>query len=1020
MGPPPPWWDPSEILTAAEVCYLKVDYSVVSCVKRLHECDSADDLRCTCEPTPEYAIISQYAIAVIFVYAGLIPAFFYSLLLAQHNRLMKGHQTLVTSSLAMLHRPYRKGMYHFEFLEIARKLYIVGFAVFNEPGSLRQLIVSIIVAIAILMVLVRANPWRSELAGYLSLISHTATIFTLLVCIVLRTEAIVEVLRENDVQSSLWKFLDFQQGTLSPLLFGSSLAVLAFFGLFSLRQASLVQVMPRIVYKGGRLLKEDVKGEAAHLKDLDKRKTYHVFISHVWKSGQDAARAIKQLLKEVLPGVVVFLDVDDLADSGALESYVNETHVVAVFVSAGCTSRGRSLCFMCFILLASRLLASLPSPERVLVWIDFLSKNCLRELLTAMLLEFERVRLAGGEDHANIDDTRIRLVLENENEKPDIALSNEQLQSELDEAGRVRPRSHNSTFQAAKDQVLRWAKQGCLEHRKPFAPELLEWFSEHFDIKELKRQMAKARRLWKHAVRWHRIRAYQQVSLLQLAESIVKRPEEGLEQGSRFLECPGGPLDAKIFLRAPPTIDGFHCYVSPHNAGAVEFAHDELRTICDSRTPLQIAYSPRHLRDWREQSMREWRDPWDEAEPEALFPLANGSFIENVRSRIQGRTAYEGEPYPAPSVFLLYLDQRTWESSRASQLEAEVKAVLEDKMPMLLLHEQAQEFHTFTVNFDHFFRATPQALLDLGIYRDIAVALHAGEFRQQSLHEAALRLTDLLSKQSFPKRHETGRREQPHIQSMYEDGRGPGAVLDLHRMKALEDKTVQVPDQTPKNQPEMTLSPVLVEAVKRAEQAARLMHVNNSAKHLIKKDTKRTAWIKLGAPSKQQEEQEEQAVDMEVDLTNKDWLGEALMKLAHPVKLPDGSLSGGFGEDVQEGERYRRKVLESQRCMLWREVELSTVAEVQSLRHKWHRKRTFDAHSVIGMMEANFNLLQRRSADAEVHVKLPQLDMKSASELRELVPAGGGGAFSARMQSEMTRPQRVEHFSPLLLRLREN
>lgn len=81
-------------------------------------------------------------------------------------------------------------------------------------------------------------------------------------------------------------------------------------------------------------------------------------------------RAIKQLLKEVLPGIVVFLDVDDLADSGALETYVCETQVVVIFVSAG----------------------------------YFTSRNCLRELLTALILEYERVRLSGGEEHAHSKD----------------------------------------------------------------------------------------------------------------------------------------------------------------------------------------------------------------------------------------------------------------------------------------------------------------------------------------------------------------------------------------------------------------------------------------------------------------------------------------------------------------------------------------------------------------------------------------------------------------------------------------
>jgi len=39
---------------------------------------------------------------------------------------------------------------------------------------------------------------------------------------------------------------------------------------------------------------------------------YHVFVSHIWSSGQDQAALIKRQLQLLLPGVDVFLDVDDL------------------------------------------------------------------------------------------------------------------------------------------------------------------------------------------------------------------------------------------------------------------------------------------------------------------------------------------------------------------------------------------------------------------------------------------------------------------------------------------------------------------------------------------------------------------------------------------------------------------------------------------------------------------------------------------------------------------------------------
>ena len=41
---------------------------------------------------------------------------------------------------------------------------------------------------------------------------------------------------------------------------------------------------------------------------------YHIFLSHVWGTGQDQCATIKRQLCLLLPGVSVFLDVDDLDD----------------------------------------------------------------------------------------------------------------------------------------------------------------------------------------------------------------------------------------------------------------------------------------------------------------------------------------------------------------------------------------------------------------------------------------------------------------------------------------------------------------------------------------------------------------------------------------------------------------------------------------------------------------------------------------------------------------------------------
>ena len=49
---------------------------------------------------------------------------------------------------------------------------------------------------------------------------------------------------------------------------------------------------------------------------------FHIFLSHVWASGQDQMRVAKQRLLEMIPDLSIFLDVDDLEDISNLQGYI--------------------------------------------------------------------------------------------------------------------------------------------------------------------------------------------------------------------------------------------------------------------------------------------------------------------------------------------------------------------------------------------------------------------------------------------------------------------------------------------------------------------------------------------------------------------------------------------------------------------------------------------------------------------------------------------------------------------------
>ena len=124
---------------------------------------------------------------------------FFSLLYWKRDDLKEERDNSVTRALAFLWRPYKPAFWYFEIIEMSRKLFLVGFIVLFPPGSLVQLIWALNVAISIIAIEVQVRPFKFLADTYCSLVSSMATIFILLMCIVLRTATVVQELAQTDV-----------------------------------------------------------------------------------------------------------------------------------------------------------------------------------------------------------------------------------------------------------------------------------------------------------------------------------------------------------------------------------------------------------------------------------------------------------------------------------------------------------------------------------------------------------------------------------------------------------------------------------------------------------------------------------------------------------------------------------------------------------------------------------------------------------------------------------------------------
>jgi hypothetical protein len=62
---------------------------------------------------------------------------------------------------------------------------------------------------------------------------------------------------------------------------------------------------------------------------------FHLFLSHVWSTGQDQVLAIKKELQLLVPSIRVFLDIENLTDIGGLEKNIEGSDMTLMFLSRG-------------------------------------------------------------------------------------------------------------------------------------------------------------------------------------------------------------------------------------------------------------------------------------------------------------------------------------------------------------------------------------------------------------------------------------------------------------------------------------------------------------------------------------------------------------------------------------------------------------------------------------------------------------------------------------------------------------
>ena len=119
-------------------------------------------------------------------------------------------------------------------------------------------------------------------------------------------------------------------GVLTIIVVGSVILSLIFAGGLFLVQvaAEAKRVRDEAAKSKARRLRYTKDNKEVPAPPLETEDGYHTFLSHVWGTGQDQMRIVKTRLLEMVPGLSVFLDVDDLEDISNLQGYIERTSTI--------------------------------------------------------------------------------------------------------------------------------------------------------------------------------------------------------------------------------------------------------------------------------------------------------------------------------------------------------------------------------------------------------------------------------------------------------------------------------------------------------------------------------------------------------------------------------------------------------------------------------------------------------------------------------------------------------------------
>jgi len=267
------------------------------------------DLALVCEDNALPVSLKNLFYILLVIWPITVPLIMFALLWKVRNAVRSKRTTPLAEACSFLWRDYNESMMFWEVIDLYRKMLLTGFMLLipdDGPEKILRLVCAILISTLYFGFLLRARPYKRSNDLDLAFISHIFLISGFVLGISFHPS----------------------QGEDLP----------AFFTLIITALMLLISVLFLVVLASNAINAPSVRlvgsGSKPNL-EMSGDCEFHAFLSHIWSTGKDKTHAIARKVQLLLPGVRIWLDVDNLTQMDQLETSVKASSVFLLFYSKG-------------------------------------------------------------------------------------------------------------------------------------------------------------------------------------------------------------------------------------------------------------------------------------------------------------------------------------------------------------------------------------------------------------------------------------------------------------------------------------------------------------------------------------------------------------------------------------------------------------------------------------------------------------------------------------------------------------